>query len=198
MEKEEIHIDLQADSARRDRMDLLWLDPQHLLTLKEAVERGIAVDVEHGAGDLYERVIGNVNGGKIAVDDLNWALEVDALAAKAEAASKAGDYRAAIRHYRAALRLAPGCDLYIMSIGSCYGHLDEDELALRYLERAAQISPSNPRIARNLAAARSNLPERRVVVSCPHCQQKLRLPVGRSGTVKCPNAKCAKSFAIST
>jgi tetratricopeptide (TPR) repeat protein len=164
----EIAEDLQAAPVSRARMDLLWLDPETLSLLKAATEsrttryllvinkyilriRGLGV-----AGGLYESVLTGVIRGKIKSDDLKWALKVDEIAAEAEAASKAGDYGTAIDYYRTALRSAPGCDLYLMSIGSCYGLLGKNELAVRYLGRAAQINPTNPRIAQNLAAARSN------------------------------------------
>lgn len=39
-------------------------------------------------------------------------------------------------------------------------------------------------------------PGTRVTRSCPNCAATLRLPAGRSGTVRCP--RCAAAFAVST
>lgn len=36
----------------------------------------------------------------------------------------------------------------------------------------------------------------RILRECPHCHAKMRLPAGRSGTVRCP--KCAREFETST
>jgi len=42
--------------------------------------------------------------------------------------------------------------MLLMSIGSCYANMGDRETAKRYLERAAQISPHNVRIRKNLGA----------------------------------------------
>jgi cytochrome c-type biogenesis protein CcmH/NrfG len=44
-----------------------------------------------------------------------------------------------------------------MSMGTCYAELGALRDAVRYYERAAQISPQNAQIARNLAGARAAL-----------------------------------------
>jgi len=42
----------------------------------------------------------------------------------------------------------------------------------------------------------NNIHDERVVVKCIHCNAALRLPKGKSGTVKCPT--CSKSFETRT
>ena len=87
----------------------------------------------------------------------DWALRVDAIAGEAESAFRSGDVLVAIERYRDALQEAPGCDVYLMSMGTCYAELGALRDAVRYFERAAQISPQNAQIARNLAGARAAL-----------------------------------------
>ncbi len=70
---------------------------------------------------------------------------------KAHAAShERGDQAASIHYYKEALRLASGCDLFLMSVGVSYALLYQYVKGLQYLARAAQISPSNRRIRGNL------------------------------------------------
>ena len=136
--------DLTAEPIPRERMDLLWLNPDEFDVV------GLAVEGKH------EVVIGPEKGGPrrltVTTEDLAWARRVDRVAAKAVQASSSGDYAVAIRFYRQALRLAPGADIYLMSIGSCYANMRKTRDALAYLERAHEISPQNERIHRNLSA----------------------------------------------
>lgn len=58
-----------------------------------------------------------------------------------------------IKYFKQALLLAPGRDLFFMSIGVAYIQLGENERGIRFLERAANTSPKNGRIRKNLEAA---------------------------------------------
>jgi predicted Zn-dependent protease len=58
-----------------------------------------------------------------------------------------------MKYYKKSLLLAPGGDLFLMSVGVCYVQLGEKERGIRFLKRAAQISPNNSRIQKNLQAA---------------------------------------------
>ena len=100
------------------------------------------------------RPMGSFDAGSISHADAKWAVTVDAIAGVAVEASQRGDPRRAITYYGKALRLAPGCDLYLMSIGCCYANLGNATVGLRYLERAAEISPGRMRIRDNLASVR--------------------------------------------
>jgi tetratricopeptide (TPR) repeat protein len=87
-------------------------------------------------------------------EDVDWAKKVNVYALKAEKASRAGKRQEAIALYKDALRLAPGCDLFLMSIGCCYANMGEVARGLQYLERAHEISPGQERITRNLVGVR--------------------------------------------
>jgi hypothetical protein len=157
--------DLSAAPLARKRMNLLWIGPAQLEVL-EAVAKGayanvavesLASDEPTPAADLFKTVARQVTEGQITADDIAWALRVDAMAGEAEDAFRRGDVLDAIERYRDALQEAPGCDVYLMSMGTCYAELGALRDAVRYFERAAQISPQNAQIARNLAGARAAL-----------------------------------------
>ena len=88
------------------------------------------------------------------MDDFQWAKQVERTVDKAFSAGQRGSREESIRHYKKALELAPGCDLFLMSIGANYAQLRQKAKAIRYLERAGQISPGNARIRDNLANAK--------------------------------------------
>ena len=134
---------LTAKPISRERMDLLWMDAEELEVLVEG---------------RHEVFLGPEKGGPkkllVTKEDVGWAKQVDKVAARAAEASARGDFAIAIILYRDALELAPGADIYLMSIGSCYANMGQPRNALPCLERAHQISPNNQRIARNLRALR--------------------------------------------
>jgi tetratricopeptide (TPR) repeat protein len=111
------------------------------------------------AADMLKTIMRQIGDGEVTAQDIEWAIRVDAIAGEAEDAFKRGDVLDAIERYRNALREAPGCDVYLMSIGTCFAELGALRDAVRYFERASQISPQNAQIARNLASARAALHE---------------------------------------
>lgn len=138
---------LQAEPISRKRMDLLWLDPPRLAQLGQALAQRTVVSI----------VLGDASGQReheITQNDLHWAKQVEQIVDKAFAAGQRGNYVESIQYYKKALELAPGCDLFLMSIGAGYAQLGQKAKAIRYLERAAQISPGNSRIRDNLNSAR--------------------------------------------
>jgi Tetratricopeptide repeat len=160
-----VAADLSAAPLARKLMNLLWIGPAQLEVL-EAVAKGayanvavesLASDEPTPAADLFKTVARQVGEGQITADDIAWALRVDGMAGEAEDAFRRGDVLDAIERYRDALKEAPGCDVYLMSMGTCYAELGALRDAVRYLERAAQINPQNAQIARNLAGARAAL-----------------------------------------
>ncbi len=68
-------------------------------------------------------------------------------------AGQQNNFCASIKYYKQALLLASGSDLFFMSIGVAYIQLGENERGIRFLERAANTSPKNGRIRKNLEAA---------------------------------------------
>ena len=134
--------ELTVDPISRERMDMLWMDAEELEVLQIAVE------------GKHEVFIGPEKGGsrKLTVtrEDVEWAKSVDRIAAKAAKASSRHDFITAIKYYKEALKLAPGADIYLMSIGSCYANMQQLQEALLYLNRAHEISPNNRRVSKNL------------------------------------------------
>ncbi len=134
--------ELTVDPISRERMDMLWMDAEELEVLQIAVE------------GKHEVFIGPEKGGprKLTVtrEDVEWAKSVDQIAAKAAEASSRHDFITAIKYYKEALKLAPGADIYLMSIGSLYANMQQLQEALLYLNRAHEISPNNQRVSKNL------------------------------------------------
>ncbi len=153
--------DLTEAPVSRARMDLLWLDPSQLEALREALRQGLEVGFPPASEfeenrPLFDRLQRSFDNGELGVADLDWALEVDAIALDAHLLSNERPL-VAIKTYREALRSAPGCDLYLMSMGVLFAQLGLPEAGLRYLQRSAELNPTNQRILRNLAAVRSYL-----------------------------------------
>jgi tetratricopeptide (TPR) repeat protein len=128
-------------------MDLLWLDPPRLAQLEPPL-------IQHGVVSVVIGDNSNLREHEITVDDFQWVKNVERVVDEAFSAGQRGNHEESIRHYKNALELAPGCDLFLMSVGASYAHLGQKARAIRYLERAAQISPGNTRIRDNLANAR--------------------------------------------
>jgi hypothetical protein len=163
-----IAADLSAVPLSRKRMNLLWVGPAQLELFK-ALAKGayrnvavetLAADEPTPAADLFKALAQQVSAGQVTAEDIAWAIRVDAIAGEAEEAFRRGDVLEAIERYRDALLEAPGCDVYLMSMGTCYAELGALRDAVRYFERAAQISPQNAQIARNFAGARAALNDR--------------------------------------
>lgn len=135
---------LQAEPISRKRMDLLWLDPPRLAQLGRPLAQHKVITVTMGSTSS------NVQDYEITQEDFEWAKQIEPIVDKAYSAGQRGNYNESIRYYKEALLLAPGCDLFLMSIGVCYAQVGRKAKGLRYLERAAQISPGNTRIRKNL------------------------------------------------
>lgn len=138
---------LQAEPISRRRMDLLWLDPPRLAQLGQALAQRTVVSIVLGDSSSQRE-------HEITQDDFHWAKQVEEIVDKAFAAGQRGNYSESIQYYKKALDLAPGCDLFLMSVGVGYAQLGQKTKAIQYLERAAHISPGNARIRENLAQAR--------------------------------------------
>ena len=141
---------LSAMPISRARMELIWVDPPKLAQL--------AVKVQAGGGKVitifYDSADQDLREHEITVEDIRWAKEVEKVVDVAYAAGQAGRLEEALRYYKKALLLAPGGDLFLMSVGVAYVQLGEKERGIRFLERAAGITPTNGRIKKNLQAAR--------------------------------------------
>ena len=138
---------LTAEPISRKRMDLLWLDPPHLAHVGQLLAQQQVITVTMGAGS-------NVQDHEITREDFEWAKHIERIVDKAFSAGQDGRFPDGIRHYKEALRLAPGCDLFLMSIGVGYAQMGQKARGIRFLERAAQISPGNMRIRKNLEQVR--------------------------------------------
>jgi tetratricopeptide (TPR) repeat protein len=135
---------LQAEPISKKRMELLWLDPPHLAQLEQPLAQYQIITVNMGSTSS------GVRDYKIMQEDFLWAKKIEKIVNKAYQAGQSEKYEDSIKYYKQALKLAPGCDLFLMSIGVCYAQLGRKEEAIRYLERANLISPDNSRIRDNL------------------------------------------------
>lgn len=135
--------DLSAAPLSSSLRQLLWMDPKVIKLC--ANSQTLVQDGNRLLQIQYSQA------------DVDWAEQVNVYAIKAEQASSANAIPEAIALYRKALQLAPGCDLYLMSIGCCYANMGDLRTGVKYLERAAEISPSQERIRRNLEGIRQAL-----------------------------------------
>ena len=135
---------LTAEPISRKRMALLWLDPQHLNQVGEKIATYGTITVTMGDNT-------SLADYEISQEDYEWAKKIESVVDDAFSAAQRRDHKSALQYYKKALDLAPGCDLYLMSIGSSYAHLGQKSIAIKYLERAAHISPGNHRIQNNLS-----------------------------------------------
>jgi tetratricopeptide (TPR) repeat protein len=138
---------LQVEPISRKRMDLLWLDPPRLAQLQQPLAQHKVVTVTMGDSS-------NLRDHEITQEDYEWAKQVEQIVDKAFASGQRGNYKESIQHYKKALEIAPGCDLFLMSIGVGYAQLGQKRKAVSYLERAAKISPGNSRIRDNCSNIR--------------------------------------------
>lgn len=136
---------LQATPISKKRMDLLWLGPSDLDRMEEALRQRESVTVTLGdASELRDH--------DYTIEDVTWARKIAPFVGRGFAAGERKEHEKAIKEFKSALKLAPGCDLFLMNIGVSCAYLGKKDLALRYLERAVKISPGNKRIRDNLEA----------------------------------------------
>lgn len=141
---------LSATPISRARMELIWLNPPKLKQLSAAVQTGGGKVVT----TFYDSADNDNREYEISENDIRWAKEVEKIVNVAYSAGQDGRFEESLKYYKKALLKAPGGDLFLMSIGVCYVQLGEKERGIRFLERAARITPKNGRIQRNLEAAR--------------------------------------------
>jgi tetratricopeptide (TPR) repeat protein len=141
-EKDEDELYLRAAPLDPARSRLLWMDPTTLGLFAAPNTRTMI----HVGNRLIEAVF--------SPQDIEWARAVNEHAVKAEQAGRADRHQEAIELYKKALKLAPGCDLYLMSIGCCYANMANVRRGLKYLERASEINPDEERIRSNLLGVR--------------------------------------------
>lgn len=146
--KDENEALLKMEPISRKRMDLLWLDPPRLAQLEQPLAQNKVISI------VFEDSFGKEREHEITQEDFEWAQKVERIVDKAYAAGQREDYSKSIKYYKEALNMAPGCDLFLMSIGVAYVELGEKSKGIKYLERAAEISPGNNRIRENLDHAR--------------------------------------------
>jgi hypothetical protein len=137
---------LSAAPIPKLKMLLLWLNESILSKIRTALAGQQTVAVYMG-DDAEQR------DWDVSRADLGWVDGVIPVATKAYETGGKGNYYHSIQFFKRALKLAPGCDLYLMSIGSAYVNIGQVNRGIQYLKRAAEISPGNSRIQENLAKA---------------------------------------------
>ena len=141
---------LTAKPMSRAKIDLIWADPIKLEKIAAEVNaRGGKAHVE-----FYDAADNDRREHDYTTEDIQWAKQIEKIIDIAYGAGRQGRFEESIKYYKKALVKAPGGDLFLMSIGVAYIQLGQKDLGVRYLERAAAISPNNGRIRRNLQAAK--------------------------------------------
>lgn len=149
----QITAEVTATPISRARMNLLWIGEKGLSDFRTIAEKRYAVELV-GEGEFsmrFGRVADDIEAGRTTVMDIEWAIGVDRIAGLAEDYRDQDDMLGAIQEFHKALRMAPGCDVYLMSMATLYANLGMMPEALRYIRRATEISPTDERIARNFA-----------------------------------------------
>jgi tetratricopeptide (TPR) repeat protein len=155
--QDDIHEILNMEMNPKDiyLLQLLFkLPPDSAIQmLKSAISRSTDLNpVEFAFGDEEDKYIFNHNDYSKA--DISWAEKVFKIAMAGETKAKSDKFNEAIPLLKRALRMAPGHDLLLMTLGVCYGELKQYSTAIRVLERAQQLYPTNQRIKTNLEAVR--------------------------------------------
>lgn len=150
-EEETIERDLAAESISKTRMDLLWLSESSIRLMETSIRAG-RKDIHVVAGSSADAGIADTT-----LEDIAWVNEVYAAVEGASAAVGHKDFRRAIRLYRKALELAPGCDQWLNSIGSCYAMMGRPDIGVRYVQRAYEVTAQKARIGANLQNVRAML-----------------------------------------
>ena len=136
----------EASQITRERMALLWMGEGQLDALLGAAALGVNdVFVDDFQAGGTKRLV-------VTTEDVEWAKSVFKVATRADAAARQRDFPVAIDLYEQALTLAPGADIYLMSIGCSYGNMGLPEKGVPYLQHAHRISPASERITNNLRA----------------------------------------------
>ena len=132
-------------------MALLWMEEGQLNAVTGAVSLGVS---DISVDDFLK---GGTRKLTVTSEDVEWAKSVLKVAARADVAATQRDFQTAIQFYEEALALAPGADIYLMSIGCCYGNMGFLEKGATYLQYAQTISPASERIRNNLRALEARL-----------------------------------------
>lgn len=133
---------LSAKPVSETRRMLLWMGPEQLAMLKQAADCQGSVDVATPEGGTMLTV---------SKSDIEWAIRVDRLAEPASRAAQRRRHKEAIGHYLTALAEAPGTDIYLTGVGSCFAMLGDKKNPLRFPLRAHEINPLNQQIACSLS-----------------------------------------------
>lgn len=144
---DEDRVYLEAPSLEPKRAALLQLDAARLKALAGALPAS-------GSHTFTLDSEGRPLTFSFARGDLEWAARVAEVLDQADALGNQKRFKEAIGAYKEGLRSAPGFPILLMSLGVCYFRIGDRKKGLRYLERAAELSPRDPRIRKNLDAAR--------------------------------------------
>jgi tetratricopeptide (TPR) repeat protein len=138
---------LESSALPRHRMFLLALQPGKFAEMEAHLAGRGSVKIGGSEGPTLETFT-------ITREDLAWARALQQDLNQADRAALEGDYATAITRYLKVLASAPGADFILMSVGTCWCHLGNVLRGIRWLERAAEISPASTRIRANLERAR--------------------------------------------
>jgi tetratricopeptide (TPR) repeat protein len=137
---------LRAKPISRARMFLLSLAARDLERVEQALRTTERLSV---AGGLAGETV------SVTRDDVAWCRPLSPLVEAADEAARERRFEEAVRLYEDVLARAPGADVLLSSVGACALGLGDPVRAVRWYERAAEITPRSDRIRERLREARA-------------------------------------------
>lgn len=132
---------------------------QNLLSLPHNIAPAIFSSISNGKAmdytDAETRTTIAFEPKDYTEDDITWAREVMALISEGENLANAGSCEKAIPVLIDALKIAPGNDLILLTLGVCYAKIDKFRIALEIMKKAKLLYPHNKRISNNYEAIKS-------------------------------------------
>lgn len=142
----EDRIFLEAPALEPKRAALLQFDAARLKAMVAMLPPGGTHVLAQNGGAGMERFT-------FAREDLEWAARIAEVLDQADALGNQKRFQEAIGAYKEGLRSAPGFPILLMSLGVCYFRIGDKKKGLRYLQRASELSPNDPRIRKNFDSA---------------------------------------------
>lgn len=133
-----------------EKRKILNLQPSVLKQLSSQIKTGDETHiVDQIGGPSYNQIL-----KKISEEEIDLLIKGMEANAEADRLSDSKPLRA-IEKYKEAVSILDWDEIAVMSIGCIYANIGRNKEALRWLNKAYQLNPSNARVKRNLEALKS-------------------------------------------